>query len=346
MKIKNLTKSTLSIYLLLFITLNAFSQPEKWKNKKYFTAVSYNVENLFDTINDPTKNDNEFTPNTEKNYNTDRYFKKIENISSVIQSINKNELPEIIGLVEVENKSVLKDLVASNNLKSGNYQIIIEEGPDPRGIDCAFLYRPDVFKYINHKTLPVIFPFANNSRTRDILYIKGMVHKDTLHVFVNHWSSRRGGAEKSEPKRIMSAKVLRENIDSILSKDTQAQILIMGDFNDEPSNASLKKILSAGKASDTLPMVNLMYEISEEGKGTYYYKGEYNMLDNFVVSKNLTTKTKKFRLYKNQGWIYKPEFICFTHKNGDKAPSRTYGGNNFYGGFSDHFPIYTLFYEK
>lgn len=343
---KNITKLILTAFLIniAFNFINA--QPTQWKNKKYFTIVGYNVENLFDTINDPSINDSEYTPESKKKYDTRKYNEKLENLSKVLSSINKNELPEIIGLTEIENRLVLKDLVATPLLKPANYQIVLEEGPDGRGIDCGFIYRADVFKYISHKALEVRFPFANNKRTRDILYVKGMVKRDTVHIFINHWSSRRGGQEESEPKRVESARVLKQNIDSILTVNNQANIIALGDFNDTPENKSLNDVLSAGRVSEQKALVNLMYEQHDNKKGSYYYKGNYDMIDNLVVTPNLMNKPKGFRLYENKGWIFNPEFLCYTHKNGDKAPGRSFGGNNYYGGYSDHFAIYTIFYEK
>ncbi len=343
---KIIFKVCIVIYLAFTTVTIVNAQPLKWKSKKYFTIVSYNVENLFDTINNPHKNDNAFTPNSKKEYNTVRYYKKLENLAKVISSINVNELPEIVGLTEVENKAVLLDLVNTTYLQPAEYKVILEEGPDPRGIDCGLIYRPDAFKYISHKTVEVRFPFSNNRRTRDILYVKGLVRKDTLHLFVNHWSSRLGGQKKSEPKRVHSAKVLKQNIDSILSINKNANIVIIGDFNDEPANKSINVVLEAKKISEPSTLKNLMYALYKDGKGSYYYRGKYNMLDNIIVTSNLTTNIKGFRLFENRGWIFMPEFICYTNKNGDKSPAKTYGGNNYYGGYSDHFPVYTIFYKK
>lgn len=330
----------------LFICLFTVAQPTKWKPKKHLTIVSYNVENLFDTIDTPSKNDSEFTPESKKQWNSARYYKKIEDIAFVLSEINQNELPEIIGLIEVENENPLIDLCNSDKLKAGNYKYIIEDGPDPRGIDCALLYRPDAFTYLNHKAIPVSFPFSNNRRTRDILYVKGLINKDTVHLFVNHWSSRRGGQEKSEPKRVQSASVLKLTTDSILSSNQMANIVIMGDFNDEPNNKSVNTVLDAGRVDEDKTNVNLVYSLFDNGEGTYYYKGNFNMLDHLVITSKMIKKSKGFRNIGNQAFIHNPDTICFTHKNGDKAPSRTYGGPNYYGGYSDHFAIYSFFYEK
>jgi predicted extracellular nuclease len=340
---KLLRISLLIIGLALAVVVNG--QPKKWKNKKYFTVVSYNVENLFDTINDPSINDNEFTPNSEKQYNSKVYYEKLTNLSSVMRSINLNEFPEIVGLVEVENRTVLLDLVNSPKLKEANYQVILEEGPDPRGIDCALLYRPDAFKYISHKAVEVRYP-ESNRRTRDILYVKGLVKKDTVHLFVNHWTSRREGAEKSEPKRMACANALKKNVDSVLHINNKANIILMGDFNDEPSNKSIFEGLDAGKKEDNKTLINLMSQLDEENKGSYYYKGSYETIDHLIVNPELTSKSKGFRLFETHAYIFSADFICFTQKNGDKTPSKSYGGNKYYGGYSDHFPIYTIFYEK
>ena len=334
----------LIVLLFACICLTGMAQPIKWKNRKYFTVVSYNVENLFDTVDNPHKNDNAFLPDSKKAYNTEKYFRKIENIATVIHSINSSELPEIVGLTEVENRAVLVDLISNNKLKKANYQIILEEGPDPRGIECALLYRPDEFAYISHKAIEV--RFESNRRTRDILYVKGIVKRDTVHLFVNHWTSRRSGTAVSEKKRKHIAKVLKFNIDSLLLLNIHSKIIIMGDFNDEPIDKSLYEVLDAGSIKESKLMINLMFDLQKQGIGSYYYRGKYLMLDNLIVTTNLTLNPKGFRLFENRGWIYMPDFMCYTHKNGDKAPAKSYGGSNYYGGFSDHFPIYTIFYQK
>lgn len=332
---------------LVFIVFAVFAQaqPTKWKNKKYFTVVSYNVENLFDTIA-RNKLDEEFTPQSEKQWNTERYYKKLSNIAQVLRAVHPEELPEAIGLVEIENRNVLEDLVKTPGLEAANYQIVHEEGPDPRGIDCAFLYNPKAFKYLNHQAIEVRFPFAGNHRTRDILYIKGLVRKDTVHFFVNHWSSRRGGQEESEKKRVQSALVLKHFTDSLLVRNKESKIFIMGDFNDEPNNKSLQETLKARNIKDSSDLKNILFDLKLAGKGSYYYRGEYNMIDNLVVSNPLIEAKKGFRLYTDSGFIFTPDFICYMNKNGDKSPNRTYGGNNYYGGYSDHFPVYAIFYQK
>lgn len=334
--------------ILFFLLISAFvgqAQPVKWNAKKHFTVVSYNVENLFDTLDTQGKNDEEFTPAGQNQWNTQRYYKKIDDLSKVLTSINPGKLPDLIGLIEIENIAALNDLAAGSKLAKAKYKTVLVEGPDPRGIDCGLMYRPSSFKYLSHKAVPVVIE-PSNRRTRDILYVKGLVSKDTVHVFVNHWTSRRGGEEESEGKREQCARALKNQVDSILKINSNSNLLIMGDFNDEPVDESLREVLGAKAVNESTELVNLMATPDQQGKGTYYFKGEYNMLDNLIVSKNLTTKTTGFRLYENTGYIFNPDFICFTNKNGDKSPSKTYGGKNYYGGYSDHFPVFMVFYRK
>ncbi|MCK9209059.1 MAG: endonuclease [Salinivirgaceae bacterium] len=329
---------------MLLISMSLMAQPAKWNKKKHFTIMSYNVENLFDTVAF-NHSDDEFTPGSPKQWGTERYTRKLENIAKVIASVHPEELPELVGMVELENIQVLSDLVKTPALQKANYVPLLIEGPDPRGIDCGLIYRPDAFKYLSHKAIPVFFNGDSSRRTRDILYVKGLVKKDTLHVFVNHWTSRRGG-EDTEIKRVQCAQALKKQVDSLLAINLKSLVVIMGDFNDEPSDKSLHETLQASNLEESGILENLMYPLHTEGKGTYYFKGAYNMLDNMVISRAIKTKAKGFRLLHPSGMIFNPEMISYTQKNGDKAPNRTFSGDKYFGGFSDHFPIYTIFYEK
>ncbi|MFA6401603.1 MAG: endonuclease [Salinivirgaceae bacterium] len=332
------------IITFFFILVTSVAQPLQWNKSKYFTVMNYNVENLFDTVANSKIDD--FLPESAKNWNTEKYNKKLENIAQVIASIHAEELPEIVGMIELENIQVLKDLVKLPILKKANYIPLLIEGPDARGIDCGLIYRPDAFKYILHKAIPVYFNNSEERRTRDILYVKGLVKKDTVHIFVNHWSSRRGGQDDSEVKRVTCAEVLKVQVDSIVSLNKTSKIVIMGDFNDEPSNKSLHQALNAGLPNDTCLLTNILYEKHLQGLGSYYFKGKYNMLDNLIVTRSLYPQNKGFRLFTETGFIHTPEFLNYTQKNGDKAPNRTYGGDKYFGGYSDHYPVYAVFYEK
>lgn len=311
--------------------------------KKEYTVAFYNVENLFDTINDPIKWDDDFTPKGKLKFTAERYSKKLEKLSSVLSAIDTLNLPSIIGLCEVENRTVLEDLISQDNLKSGNYAIAHSESPDKRGIDCALLYKKDDFQYLNHEVINIQFPWEPDYKTRDILNVTGIMGTDTLHIFVNHWPSRRGGQKKSEKNRVFVAKQLKKAVNKIQSKNEHAKIIIMGDFNDEPNNVSVTNTLLATnnkeskKASD---LYNLMYDLQANGKGSYNYRGNWNMLDNLIISKELIYASNGLKTNYSAGKIFTEHWICYKTKNGEYAPNRTYVGPKYYGGYSDHFPVY------
>jgi predicted extracellular nuclease len=306
----------------------------------HVTVAFYNVENLFDTIQGSNPRDKDFIPTSKKKWNSKRYLKKVNDIGKVLSSINSVDLPEVIGLCEVENRSVLEDLVASSNLKKGNYKIAHIESPDYRGIDVAMIYRPAEFEFISQEALAVTFPDAPNYTTRDILYVKGKLDGEVYHLFVNHWPSRRGGMEKSEPKRVQAAAVLKKKVDEIKQKDANARIIIMGDMNDEPSNKSLAETLGASEKPNTSGLFNMMYDNHLAKTGSYNFRGNWNMIDNMVVSDNLLTEGK-LKTTANDGNVFHERFMEYHNKKfKSMSPSRTFGGNNYYGGISDHFPIY------
>ena len=328
------------VWLLVVVswTFGSCSSQKKLLRKEY-TVVSYNTENLFDTIDDPKIPDEEFLPESEKKWTNERYQKKLDDLAKVISEVNPLEMPEIVGLVEVENQTVLEDLIRTNALKNHQYAIIHEESPDYRGIDVALIYRQDAFKEIMHEVLPVVFPDDPTFKTRDILHVIGMMRNRTVHIFVNHWPSRIGGDDKTEPKRILAASVLKQRVDLILNADPKAQIIIMGDMNDEPTNKSLEETLGAKSPDSGAKLVNLMMPDKVAELGTYFYSGNWNMLDNLVVSGEMITG-KQVRIENQKGYIYRNDWMIYTNKNGDKTPNRSYVGNKYVGGVSDHFPVY------
>ena len=197
----------------------------------------------------------------------------------------------------------------------------------------ALLYRANYFREISHEIIPV-----NEIRTRDILHVFGELGSDKIHFFVNHWPSRVGGLEETEPKRIAVARILKSKIDELLEEDPASKIIIMGDMNDEPTNRSLSSILGAKKEGSDSPLINLMIPLDEQKLGSYNYQGEWNMLDNLIVSSALmngdgfTTEPT--------GHIYQKEWMGYKNNRSEISPNRTYGGSNYYGGVSDHFPVY------
>jgi predicted extracellular nuclease len=304
----------------------------------------YNVENLFDTIDAPDKFDEEFMPVEPKNWNTERYEKKLSDLSRVISSVDTINLPSLVGVCEIENDAVLNDLVKQTQLQRANYKIVWEDGPDFRGIDCALLYNPEVFTLISHESLPVVNPKDLDFNTRDVLYVQGEIGDELFHVFVNHWPSRLGGEAISEPKRVLAAKVVRQKVDAIFESEEMANIIIMGDMNDEPGNMSLSDILMA-LPNTTMPgnnqLVNLMHDEYDNGLGSYSYNNDWNMIDNMVVSGALINKQKGLKSKLDNGFVFHLPFMEYVNKEGNVSPNRTYG-RSYYGGISDHFPIYML----
>lgn len=331
-----------ALFLLALIFVLPTSCSKKQYNKKRnLTIAFYNVENLFDLKDDPEKKDEEFTPNGNKKWTAKRYQVKLDTLARVLSSINDNELPEIIGLCEVENKMVIEDLINSDKLVKGNYKVIHFDSPDFRGIDCALIYRPDEFLVIRSFPIKINFKDKTSYSTRDILYVKGRTkNREVFHIYVNHWPSRIGGTEKTEHKRIEVASILKNSIDSVLFENPSANIIVLGDMNDEPSDISLAQILMAKEpGSENANFINLMYPVHIAGKGSYNFRGKWNMLDNIIVSKSLLND-KGFQCVDNTGYVFRKNWMEYKNSNGEVSPSRTYGGPNYYGGISDHFPVY------
>lgn len=304
------------------------------------TAIGfYNVENLFDIYDDPNTWDEEFTPKGEKKWDRERYNDKLENIVDVILGFNKKNPPSIIGFAEVENEAVLKDLIYTAGLSKFKYKVIHQDNHDGRGIDVAAIYRSDLFEVESTKFHPIILPGKSRSNTRDILEIKGhYFNGEEINVFFNHWSSRRKGTNETEYKRMAASKVLRDKIDIVLDKDRQANIIVMGDFNDEPSNNSLKHIVKSD-------LINLSKKFEDTKNGTVNHQGDWLVFDQVMIS-NSFLKSDTYDVSKNDVEIYKNDKMTFTHRDGNETPSRTYGGDKYYGGYSDHYPIFLSFIVK
>jgi predicted extracellular nuclease len=342
-------------YFILFITVTLVVavQCTGQNPDEEFTVVFYNVENLFDPDDEPFKKDNDFTPGSELAWDQKKYEKKLSDIAKVISSVNPAELPEIVGLCEVENKKVLSDLVSAEVLKPGNYGFIHFDSPDERGIDNALIYRKDEFTPEDYKAVPIIFPFDSSETTRDILYVKGKTkNNETFHFFVNHWKSRSEGVQETEPRRIYTAVALRKEVDLIMNKEPDAKIVIMGDLNDEPTNRSVHEMLAANnkrKNATSRELYNLMYDMHNTAdKGSYFYRGNWNMLDNLIITRTLLNKKTGYHTDYEGGRIFRQDWMLYRDtKYNESVPNRTYGGPQYYGGVSDHFPIYvTLKKEK
>ena len=301
------------------------------------TIVSYNVENLFDMVDDPTTDDTEYNAGGKLQWDESKYTTKLQHIAEVMQAIDTTG-PVIIGLCEVESDKSLRDLVNQPFFKKNKYAFVHRDSPDERGVDVALLYRLGQFDVTGKKWYSVPLSDAND-RTREILYVKGELKGKPIHVFVNHWPSRSKGQEASEPDRIAAAKVLRAKLDSISATDADARIVCMGDFNDHPNDKSMREALGAGSRTDGASVyVNEMWEVNERKEGSHFYKGEWGALDQFVVSKPMASANTGITVI-GEGSVWKNKLVLFFDKEGNGRPNRTYVGNDYKGGYSDHLPI-------
>lgn len=300
---------------------------------KSMRVVFYNVENLFDTIADANIQDEEFLPTSEKEWNTIKYRTKIANLAKTIRAVGGWQAPEIVGFAEIENRSVLLDLCAHGVFSGTNYGIVHYDSDDPRGIDVGLCYNTDLMEVLYSEPIKMR---AENVRTRDILYAKFLVNaQDTIHVFVNHWPSRRGGQAASEHKRLFAAERLKSKTDSILMQDEQAAIVVMGDFNDAPIDASLQYI----SAAETYPLNNLMANLPVT-EGSHKYRGVWDYLDQILVSPSLV-QGQNLQLYLPRAFVFNQSFLLVNDdKYGDYYPARSWKGNFFVGGYSDHLPVF------
>ncbi len=340
------------LVLLLFVFLisshHLFSQEQQAENSysTNFRIMFYNVENFFDPFDDTLTNDNEFLPKEIRYWNYARFIKKRNNIYKTIMAVGAWEPPAIIGLCEIENRFVLKQLLYETPFAQFDYRIVQEESPDKRGIDVAFLFNPKVFRVIDHKAIAINFPTNPESKTRDILYVKGLtIQNDTLHFFVNHWPSKYGGELSSEPKRIFVAEQLAKQIDLILAGNSEAAIIVMGDFNDYPTNRSVRNLLNSSENKEQNRLINLMPQ-KKYNLGSYKYKGEWGVLDQIMVSHALLLQDKGIFVV-GEAQIYSADFLLEEDdKFLGKMPFRTYKGMKYCGGFSDHLPVFVDFKIK
>jgi predicted extracellular nuclease len=340
------------IIILFFSSLFACAQTKSDENVLFVSF--WNLENLFDTYDDPGKNDQEFLPEGVKQWTDERLERKFYNLSRVIRSMNNSKGPDILGVCEVENKNLLDSLV-NKFLFDKNYLTESPEAPDERGIQTGIIYNSQKLKLLQVYTDTV--KLDQNIATRLILGLKFILNSsDTIYVFVNHWPSRRGGEIESESRRFIAAKTLRKRIDNILSENISAKIIIMGDFNDEPVNNSILNYLKAKPVicdssemltqiklqEDFSDLFNLSYSSFSKGEGSYKHQDDWNMLDQIIVSKDLIIGLK-IRYLCNSFQVYKPDFMITKSGKYEGTPFPTFAGNRYLGGYSDHFPVTAMF---
>jgi hypothetical protein len=311
-------------------------------NDNVFRIGFYNVENLFDLEDDSLTRDESFTPEGTNRYTFGRYDKKKNGLGRTILALGGWQPVELMGLCEVESKWVMDGLINFSPLKNAGYEYIHEDSPDRRGIDVACLYQPARFEPILYKYFRIKFPFDPDRKTRDMLYVKGIIpNGDTLHFFVNHWPSRWGGQFVSEPSRAYVASVLRQKVDSLQNRFDNPLIVITGDLNDEPDDLSLTESLGSKNSLENIQagnLVNLMSPIKHKF-GTHSFAGEWGVLDQFIVSENLLREGKTFTNYGHVG-IFDAPWLLKKNAAGNSVTNRTYQGPAYKGGYSDHLPIF------
>lgn len=331
--------------LLIFATLACSAQKEKTYEIR--TIAFYNVENLFDTKDDSLTFDDDRTPEGKDHWTQERYRKKIENISKVLSEIGSSitgTSPDILGLCEVENVSVIEDLVNSRNLKDKNYGIIHFESPDERGIDVALLFKKMSFlpiSFVSHRLL-LFDEEGFRDYTRDQLVVTGLLDNEKFYFIINHWPSRSGGEARSRPNRIAAAKLNRQIIDSIRLSDIDARIISMGDFNDDPINDSFKKVLkTSGKENnlEAAELFNPMEKLFRKGIGSLAYRDRWNLFDQIYFTENIL----KAPLHSYHFWkamVFNRPYLVSKKGKYKGYPFRTYSGGTYTGGYSDHFPVF------
>ncbi len=306
--------------------------------KEPITVAFYNLENLFDTINDLTKLDDDFTPYGKQGWTADRYQTKVEHLSRVVHALGS---PALLGLAEVENLRVLEDLQDKISTPLLNYEIAHIDSPDPRGIDVALLFHKELFHLLSLKAIRVSGEFDGITlHTRDILYVRLRPNTgDDIHLFVNHWPSRSGGVEKSAPKRLAAAKTLAGLVAELGRTEKNPTIILMGDFNDTPQDPSLHDIvLSIPNQSGDLLLANPFIDFMLEQKGSYNFRGSWDMIDQIIISRNMLRSRHKPRF--QRAGIFQQEWMMHVDNRYGLSPFRTYGGPKYYGGYSDHLPVF------
>ena len=313
----------------------------------------YNCENFYDTVNNPKVNDEEFLPGSERQYNTHIYLDKVGRLSDVISQMGTDINPDglaILGVAEIENDTVLNDLIHSKNLKERKLKFEHYDSPDLRGVDVGLIYNPKYFKVLFSAPFFVQLPGGSKDSwtTRDVLYVKGILDGDTVHVFVNHWPSRTGGEERSIPARAAAAGVVKKRVDSLMAITPHTKIIIMGDLNDDPVSPSLTKVIGAVGKIDQVKengIYNPWVEMYKRGIGTSPYQDAWGLFDQVLVSGAWLNKEQPGYFY-HKAVIFNKEFMVQKTGKYRGYSKRTWDGTTYNYGYSDHFPVYVMMVKK
>ncbi len=310
-----------------------------------YSVAFYNLENLFDTINNPETNDEEFLPNGTYRWGALKYQNKLENMAYAISKLGVDKYcpqgPAVIGVSEIENRQVLEDLIKTGELANRNYGIVHFDSPDRRGVDVGMLYDRNQFEVDTAISVRLTFEHDPDRLTRDQLLVSGRMADERVHIIVNHWPSRLGGEKQSRPSRDAAAKLSKHLADSVLAADPTSKVIIMGDLNDDPNNNSCKVVLGAVKTAEELTeggYYNTMWQLFDKGFGTLGYQGKWNLFDQIIVSANLVGSDRStLKYFKSE--IFNKDFLRQESGKYKGYPLRTHAQGRYLDGYSDHFPV-------
>lgn len=336
------------ISVVIFLWSSLFHvYAQEAKQYKIACIGFYNLENLFDTVDDTTINDEDFLPTGSYGWDEVKYNNKLNNLSKVISEMATDVTPDgvaVLGVSEIENKKVLEDLVAMPLIKDRKYKIVHYDSPDRRGIDVGLLYSEKYFKYKYSASYRLVFPDEPDYYTRDQLIVTGEMDGSDVSIIVAHWPSRRGGQTASEPNRIEAAKLGRKIIDSLLTANPSAKIILMGDLNDDPVNVSVMEYIRAkGKVNKMKPgdLYNTMYDHFKNGNGTLAWNDAWNLFDQIIISEGLTSTDASTYVF-HKSVVFRKEYLFQQDGNFKGYPLRTHAGGVYLNGYSDHLPVYIV----
>lgn len=342
----------ISIFLIVVGSICISFAQEKPRNAYEVACVGfYNVENLFDTINTPEVNDEDFTPKGINGWNSARYYEKLDRLAEVISLIGADYTPDglaVLGLAEVENREVVYDLTQHTRIKNRGYEIVHYDSPDKRGIDVALIYQPKYFKVESSSTHKLVIPKKDDFFTRDMLLVSGDFMGERMHFIVAHWPSRRGGEKRSAPLRIAAGALAKTIIDSITTAEgPNAKVVFMGDLNDDPVNKSIKMHMnSKGDVNNVVSgtVFNPFEELYKKGIGTLAWQDAWNLFDQIMMTPAYVLNKVGFHYYK--AVVFNKPFLAQKDGRFKGYPWRSFAGGAYLGGYSDHFPTYIILKRK
>ncbi|WP_273568845.1 endonuclease/exonuclease/phosphatase family protein [Maribacter halichondriae] len=316
-----------------------FSFLKRKKGKQLFTIAFYNLENLFDTEDDPNTLDDDFTPTGFKKWTKKRYKRKLYKLSKTISEIGQKssqKVPVLVGIAEVENETVIRDLIGAEPLRDIDYGYVHYDSPDERGIDTALLYHKDFFEVLHSEPITLYVENLNGERdtTRDILYVHGRLNGEEVHIFVNHWPSRRDGAEETDYKRIVAAHTIQDFMKKIEEHQEMPNYIVMGDFNDDPSSTSIQTLMKSGALYNPMEKLHAPF-----ARGSTTHRRSWSLFDQIMVSHNFFNYQKGTHSFAHAN-IFDDQFLTEFKGKYKGSPFRTFAGKKYLGGYSDHFPVY------